>query len=145
MRVQGISFKSGYRELETVINTPDPLTVKALDNARPYLRQIGKSMPYQRELVIAVNDNGCDTFISAYDYNRENHKTKLLARENEHTLTEHGLDFVKKVFSGLEKNSEKEFREIAGEFVKKLDSVMWEQHPIKPTDFHVYDPCSCHD
>ena len=121
MRVQGISFKSGYRELETVINTPDPLTVKALDNARPYLRQIGKSMPYQRELVIAVNDNGCDTFISAYDYNRENHKTKLLARENEHTLTEHGLDFVRKVFLGLEKNNEKEFRKIAGEFVKKLD------------------------
>ena len=145
MRIQGISFKSGYRELETVINTPDPLTLKALDNARPYLRQIGKVMPYQRELVIAVNDDGCDTFISAYDYNRENHKTKLLARENEHTLTEHGLDFVRKVFLGLEKNNEKEFRKIAGEFVKKLDSVMWEQNPIKPTDFKVCDPCSCHD
>ena len=133
MRVNSISFKSGYREQETVLKYPPCIiTEKALDNARPYLKRIGTVMPYPRELYITVHDDGCDTFLSAYDYNRKNHKAKLLARGNEHTLTEHGLDFVQKVFEGLKKNDKKEFKEIAGDFVLSLKRIMWEQHPIEP-------------
>ena len=135
MRVQNISFKGDYRESETVLKGPDALIVNALGKARPYLRQIGNSMPYPRELYITVNDDGCDTFISAYDYDKNNHKAKLLARGNEHTLTEHGLDFVQKVFEGLEKNNKKEFKNIAGDFVKRLVRIQEEQNPIEPFDW----------
>ena len=132
MRVSNISFKGGYRELDTVVKGPDAAVVKALENARPYLRQIGHSIPYPRDLVVTVTDDGCDTFLSAYDYNRNNKKTTLLAKRNEHTMTEHGLDFVQRVFEGLEKNNKKEFREIAADFVKKLGKIQEEQHPIEP-------------
>lgn len=127
-----ISFKSGYRELDTVVKRPDFSVIKALDNARPYLKSIGNAMPENRDLVIAVTDDACDTFLCAYDYNRKNHKTKLLAKENEHTMTEHGLDFVQNVFEGIKKNDKKEFKEIAGDFVLSLKRIMWEQHPIEP-------------
>ena len=42
------------------------------------------------------------------------------------------VDFVEKVFRGLKKNNEKEFKNISGDFVTKLSNVMWEQHPIGP-------------
>ena len=134
MRVQNVSFKGNYRELDTVIKHPDKRVVGALDNARPYLRQIGKAMPYHRDLVISItNEDGMDTYISAYDHNKKTKETTLLARRNEHSLTEYGIDFVQDVFNGLEKNNKEDFKEIAAGFVKKLNNIMWEQHPIKYT------------
>ena len=105
MKISPITFK-GYQEEVTVINPifVDSGVLKTLDNARPYLRQIGNSMPYNRDLYIKFQDDGCDTILSAYDYDKKNHKAKLLARVTEHTSTEHGLDFVDKVFAGLKKN-----------------------------------------
>ena len=113
----------------------DSCVIKALDNARPYLKKIGLFMPENRDLIITVTNDECDTFLCAYDHNQKNNRAKLLARGNEHTLTEHGLDFVQKVFEGLAKNSKKEFRKIAGNFVLQLENIMREQHPIKPSNF----------
>lgn len=129
MKISKISF-TGYKEKIPPKEQLDPTIVKALDNARPYLRQIGNSMPFQRDLVISINDDSCDTIILAHDVNQKTQKSKLLAKGTEHTLTEHGLDFVNKVFEGLEKNNKKEFKEIASKFVKKLYRVQEEQHPI---------------
>lgn len=130
MNITPVSFK-GYTEDATVVKRVDPYVRKSLDNARPYLRQIGYSMPYPRNLYITVTDDGCDIILSAYDYNLKNKKTKLLARGTEHTLTEHGLDFVNKVFEGLKKNcSSGEFKNIAAGFVTKFNKIQNEQHPI---------------
>lgn len=140
MKVSAISFK-GYREFDTVLKHPDPLVINALNEARPYLRQIGESMPYPRDLAILVTEDPCDTYVKAYDYNKKAGKSKLLASENEHTLTEHGLDFVDKVFKGLRNNcNEKEFKDIASNFVSKFYFIMWEQHPIK-LSFNSDDIC----
>ena len=147
MHISGVSFKA-YREVDKGVKHPDEQVINALNNARPYLRQIGNSMPYPRDLLIELSEDSCDTFISAYDYNKKNDRKKLLARGNEHTLTEHGLDFVKKVFCGLKDNNEKEFKNIAANFVTKLDWVMFEQHPIKfefSKDFYLDPHPACED
>lgn len=130
MRIPAISFK-GYMEINSAKN-PDSLILETLNEARPYLRQIGNSMPYPRDLAVVITEDPCDTYINAYDYNTKNKKTTLLAKVNEHTSTGYGLDFVEKIFKGLKKNNEKEFKNIAANFVTRLSFVTWEQHPIKP-------------
>ena len=134
MKVSSISFK-GYSELFIPVGKNryyDERAICALKNARPYLRQIGESMPYPRDLVVEMMDNGLDTCIKVSDFNKKTKKAKVLTIGTEHNLTEHGLDLVQHVFEGLEKNSKKEFREIAGNFVKRFNKIMWEKYPIEP-------------
>lgn len=131
MKTDRISFGMGYKELHTVVRAPVPEVIKALDNARPYLKQIGNSMPYPRDLVITVKDNGCDTLLIAYDVNNKTKKARQLAVKNEHNMTEHGLDFVQSVFEGIELYSKKDFKEVACDFVKRLYRVQEDLHPIK--------------
>lgn len=138
MNVSKISF-NGYKEYKMVSKFADKSVLKALDNARPYLEQIGNCMPYQRDLEIMITNDNCDTFLKAYDNDKKNAKSKLLAEGNEHTLTEYGLDFVEKVFRGLEKNNSEEFKDIAAGFVKRLSNIMWKQHPI---NMECSSPCS---
>ena len=131
MRVSPVSFKN-YTEDITVLKSVDPRVLISLKNARPYLRQIGNSMPYPRDLYITVRDDGCDTILSAYDYNKKNKKLKLMAMVTEHKMTEHGLDFVNKVFEGLKKNcSSGEFKNIAAEFVTRFNKIQNEQYPLR--------------
>lgn len=142
MQINKISFK-GYQEYNNAPNRADRSVLNALDNARPYLKQIGNCMPYPRDLAVIITDDGCDTFLKAFDYNTENHKTKLLTQGNEHTLTEYGLDFVEDVFRGLEKNNPEDFKNITTRFVKNLSRIIWREHPI---DFSQGDwACRIHD
>lgn len=120
MNVSKISFK-GYREQTTVLwDRPDAWVINALDKSRPFLKLLGNSMPENRDLVISVTDNGCDTFIRAFDYNKKKKKAKLLTEACEHTLTKNGHDFVKKVLLSLKNNSKSEFKEIASDYVIAL-------------------------
>ena len=125
MRVQNISFKGGYWETSSFIGNADSKVENALNNARPYLKQIGSLLPDPRELVVKITkeDKG-DTFIKAYDYNAHNGKEKILAVSNNNTITSNGLNFVTKIFKSLEKNNKREFNKIAGNFVKRLDEVV---------------------
>ena len=137
MQISKISFK-GYTEIKKLPKNPDKTVVRAFKNARPFLRQIGYSMPDHRDLVINLTTkkgsfNSNYTIMNAYDYNKETGITNLLAQADEHNITEYGLDFVRDVFLGLRKHNEQEFKNIAADFVTKLDFAMWEQHPSPPS------------
>ena len=122
MRVSNISFKGGYIEQGPKRILLDDAR-NELSNARPYLRLIASSLPYENDLFVKIQNDGADDVFTVSLKDNKKSTTSDLLKRTEHQLIGSGFGLVGDTFKELEKHNKEIFEKTAMAFRRNFSRL----------------------
>ena len=127
MRVSNISFR-GYREEGTqsiLLNDAK----SEIEKARPYLKLIGDSLPYDKDLLVKANNTVLGDVFRVRLVDKKTGMASTILKKDEHDFIGNGFWLVGDTFKGLAKYSKEIFEETAKNFCLKFSNLEKDMDP----------------